>query len=259
MKRYILLLFLFLGSINLWSADIPLRPDPPTLVNDYAGIFSNSQKDQLEQKLVSFFAETSNQIAVVTLPDLGGYEISDMAFRIGKEWGIGSSEFNNGILILVKPKTLQTRGQAFIAVGYGLEGAIPDITAKQIVEGEMIPQFKIEDMYGGIDRATTVLMEISRGEYNYQQYAEQNKGKASPIVFFIILAIAIFFLRGKRSYYSAGGKSSLPFWIAMGMMSSAGKSHSGSFGNFSSGSGGFGSFGGFGGGGFGGGGAGGSW
>jgi uncharacterized protein len=271
MKKLFLVLSVFVLAISLYtSAEEPLikRPNPPTLVTDMADMLSPNDEAQLERKLVDYFANTSTQIAIVTVTDLQGYPISDFAFRLGQDWGIGSEKFDNGIVLLLKPKTSDGKGEAFIAVGYGLEGVVPDATAKQIVENEMIPSFKAGDMYGGVVNATNVLIDITKGEYNYQQYAKKAGGGFSPFLILIILFVVLpMIFRGKRGgVYSAGSRnSSLPFWIGMGLLSGAGNKHSGLFGDFNSGSGSFGggssfgSFGGFGGGGFGGGGAGGSW
>ena len=145
----------------------------------------------------------------------------------------------------------------FIATGYGLEGVLPDAVVNgTIIDNEMIPYFKQNDYFSGLASGIKVIMEISREEYTAEQYQQNVGGGGSVIPFFVIMFVLIFsvFGRGrKRRFYSPG--RSLPFWLAMGMMS-GGRSSGGSFGNFSSGSGGFG---GFGGGGFGGGGAGGSW
>jgi uncharacterized protein len=267
MKKLIFLVLAVILSVNIFAADIPERPNPPTLVTDMANVFSNDQRSQLERKLVDFFAATSTQIAVVTVNDLQGSEPSDFAFQLGEKWGIGSEKFDNGILVLVKPKTGESRGQVFIAVGYGLEGVVPDATSKQIVENEMIPQFKAGDMFAGVDNATNVLIDLTKGEYNYQQYTKKSaKGSGGFAVFIILIIIFSLVFRRRKGYYAAGNKSSLPFWLALGMLSGNRHNHSGFFDDFSSGSGSFGGggssfggFGGFGGGSFGGGGAGGSW
>ena len=81
---------------------------------------------------------------------------------MGEKWGIGSEKFDNGILVLLKPKTSDSKGEVFIAVGYGLEGVVPDATAKRIVENEMIPMFRENNMYGGIEKATDVLIDLTR-------------------------------------------------------------------------------------------------
>lgn len=271
MKKLIILLSMIVLAGSLYASDsgIPKRPNPPTLVTDIAGIFSPNEKAQLESKLVDYFANTSTQIAVVTLNDLNGYDISDLAFRIGEEWGIGNSKFDNGILVLLKPKNSSGKGAVFIAVGYGLEGAVPDATAKLIVEKEMIPKFKAGDMYGGVENATNVLIDITKGEYNYRQYEKKAGGGFSPFLILIILFVVLPMIFGgrRKGMYTAGTRNSnLPFWIGLGMLSGMGNRHSGMFGDFNGGSGAFGGggsnfggFGGFGGGSFGGGGAGGSW
>ncbi len=267
MKKNILFyIALFFVGIS-FADELPKRPVPPTLVTDFADVLDEREELQLEQKLVSYFSSTSTQIAVVTVNDLAGNDISDYAFRLGEKWGIGSKDFDNGILILVKPKQSTGRGRVFIAVGYGLEGAVPDATANKIVDNEMIPYFKSGDMYAGIDKATSVLIDITRGEYSAQQYAEQVSGGFNPFILFLVIffIFPLIFGRRRRGYYSTGGRSSLPLWLALGFLGGSSRGHSGSFSDFSSGSGSFGgggsfgSFGGFGGGGFGGGGAGGSW
>jgi uncharacterized protein len=268
MMKKTILFFIALFFVGIsFADDLPQRPTPPTLVTDFANVLDEREQLQLEQKLVRYFSSTSTQIAVVTVDDLGGYDISDYAFRLGEKWGIGSKDFDNGILILVKPKQTTGRGKVFIAVGYGLEGAVPDATANQIVENEMIPHFKAGDMYTGIDKATSVLIDITRGEYSAQQYAEQVSGGFNPFILFLVIffILPLIFGRRRRGYYSTGGRSSLPLWLALGFLGGSSRGHSGTFSDFSSGSGSFGgggsfgSFGGFGGGGFGGGGAGGSW
>jgi uncharacterized protein len=269
MKKVFLFLLAFVAAFQLMAADLPTRPDPPTLVTDLADIMSPDEEQSLERKLVDFFAATSNQVAVVSVPDLQGNAIADYAVQLAHAWGIGSEKFDNGLLILVKPKTADSRGEVYIAVGYGLEGVIPDATSKQIVENEMIPYFQNNDMFGGINQATTVVMELAQGEYNYQQYAKNSgSGGFNPFLIIILLffVLPVIFGSKRKGVYSAGGRnSSLPFWLALGLLS-GNRSHGGSFSDFSSGSGrfggggsSFGSFGGFGGGGFGGGGAGGSW
>lgn len=269
MKKILLFLFAIVAFFQLNAVTIPVRPDPPTLVTDLADILSPSEEQQLERKLVDFFAATSNQLAVVSVPDLQGTDIADFAVKLAHAWGIGSEKFDNGLLILVKPKTADSRGEVYIAVGYGLEGAIPDATSKQIVENEMIPFFQNNDMFGGINQASTVMMELATGEYNYQQYARNSgSGGFNPflLIFLLFFVLPVIFGSRRKGVYSAGGRnSSLPFWLAMGLLSGSSRNHGGFFNDFSKGSGSFGggssfgSFGGFGGGGFGGGGAGGSW
>jgi uncharacterized protein len=265
-KKSFFVILSVLFSLSIFAQDIPERPVPPKLVNDFAGMLSPQEANALEQKLVSFDQSTSTQIAIVTLSDLHGYSPEDYAQRLGEKWGIGQKGLNNGVLILVKPKTADSDGRVFIAQGYGLEGVIPDITAAEIVDKEILPSFKNGDYYGGLDKATGTLMSLASGEFTAKDYDAKAKksGGASilPVLFIIFLVILL--TRGGRG---SGNRrittgSNLPFWLLMGMMGSGG-SHRGSWGGFSGGGGGGfsggGGFGGFGGGSFGGGGAGGSW
>ena len=217
----------------------------------------------MESALAQFAKQTSTQLVVVTVPDLDGFDKADYAYQIGEKWGVGQKGKDNGLVVLLKPKTSNSRGEIFIATGYGLEAVLPDaILNNAVVDNEMMPRFEEGDYYGGLAAGLNVIMDISRGEYTAEHYQEKaSAGRGGGIPFFIILFVLFFSIFGRsrrRRFYSPG--RSLPFWLAMGMMSGGGRS-SGSFGNFSSGSGGFGGggFGGFGGGSFGGGGAGGSW
>jgi uncharacterized protein len=271
-KHLLLILALAISSFSQ-AQDIPERPKPEALVNDLARVLTQQETIALESKLLNFYTNTGNIITLVTVKSLNGSDASSFAYEIGEKWQVGKKGFDNGIVILFKPKTRNSRGQVFIATGYGLEGAIPDATAKEIVSNEMVPYFKQGQIYEGINQASSVLMGLAKGEFNHQQYAEQRSrsGKGGSFGFLIPLFIILIFSfigrsrsRGHQTMGSTG--SSLPFWMLLGMMGSGSRSHGSSFNDFSSGSGGFGGggsslgdFGGFGGGSFGGGGAGGSW
>jgi len=264
--HHLVWLALLLPLISL--ARVPQRPEPPRLVNDLAGILTAPQVEELENMLVQFDRETSTQVAVVTVPSLDGMDPSDYAFQIGESWGVGHEGKNNGVVMLVKPKTEQEQGKVFIAVGYGLEGVIPDAVANgKIIDQEMIPRFRENDYYGGIKNGLDVIMKLTRGEYTAEQYSGDGSGGlvGGGFIFLVILAIIILSMMkgGNKNSFNTGSRN-LPFWILLGMMN-AGK-RGGSWSDFSGGRGGFGGggfggggFGGFGGGSFGGGGAGGSW
>ncbi|MFQ8827945.1 MAG: TPM domain-containing protein [Alistipes sp.] len=144
-----LLFWAALAPAGISAQDLPEPMSPRRLVNDFAGLLSDSQRQALERKLADFDRETSTQIAVVTIDDLGDYAPSDFAQRLHDKWGVGREGKNNGILVLVKPSVSGSRGEAYISVGYGLEGVIPDITAGRILDNEMIPRFREGDIYGG--------------------------------------------------------------------------------------------------------------
>ena len=241
---------------------IPERPNPPRLVNDFANVLSSAEENQLEQKVLELFKATSTQIAVVTVKDLEGAAISSYAFELGEKWGVGNEKFNNGVVVLLKPKTSSSKGEVFIATGYGLEGAVPDIIADRIVEQEMIPWFKKGSYYGGINAGVDVLIGLAKGEYSAQQYAKKPLSKNKKRGWGLLPLIIVFIIFRLFSRRSVGLGHALPWWFLFSSMGSS--SHRGTFNDFSNssgkfGGGDFGGFGGFGGGGFGGGGAGGSW
>jgi len=266
MKQITTLLLIFF-AFTAYAQQLPEKPNPPRIVNDFAGVLSVQERESLEQQLIQFNNETSTQIAIVTVKSLDGTSVDDFAFKLGEKWGIGQKGKDNGALILVKPKYGNEKGQAFIALGYGLEGVVPDALANRIVNNEMIPRFKNNDYYSGLLAAATRLTQLSKGEFTAENYMSQtsHKGKVGGGVGSIIFMIIIFFIfsrAGRARNSSLGGRSNLPFWIFLGMMGSGSRGHSGSWDSFSGGGGSFGggsSFGGFGGGSFGGGGAGGSW
>lgn len=259
LKRFLTILFLtVLCAGSVFSQNLPDAPNPPRLVNDFAGIMTDAQRNALEAKLVKFDLETSTQITVVTVADLDGYDASDYAQRLHAKWGVGRSGKNNGILILVKPKTQGSRGDVFISVGYGLEGVVPDITAGRIIDAEMLPYFREGDMYTGIDKAVDVLMKLTQGEFTAEQYTSRrgSSGVASGIILFIIMAVVITLVNRSRKNRgddgSTGGHGGGGMWIPPIIM--GGRGRGGSGGGFGGGG-----FGGFGGGSSGGGGGGRSW
>lgn len=254
------------------DAKVPERPYPQRLVNDLAGVFTGSQLVSLESRLVAFDDTTSNQIAVVTMSDLGGDDIGLLAAEIGEKWGVGREKSNNGIVLLIKPKTASSGGKVFISVGYGLEGAIPDAITKRIVENEMIPHLKDgNDYYSAVNAALDVLMPLACGEISEKDYDDDADDFAlAVLVLFLICVIFLVFVAassGGSTNIGSGNKGhNLDLWdlIVLSQQMNSGRgsstwgggSHSG--GGFGGGFGG-GGFGGFGGGHFGGAGAGGSW
>lgn len=248
-------------------AQVPARPVPPRLVNDLAGVFTASQRQTMERELVAFNDSTSNQIAVVTLPSLGGYAAADMAYEIGKQWGVGQAGYDNGIVVLIKPKRADEGGEVFIAPGYGLEGAIPDAVCKRIIEDEMIPLFREDDYYGGTQAALKVLKALASGEIKADHYLSGDEIVAIVVAGCLLLFAFLLFIvalvrahKRNKDGFNGGGDGDGGLGATLGwlwLLSQSGNgSHSGSWGGFSGGGG---SFGGFGGGGFGGGGAGGRW
>ncbi len=255
-SRIITAVTLFLCGAAAYA--VPERPVPQRLVNDFAGIFTGEQAQMLENVLVAFDDSTSNQIAVVTVKDLEGYEPAEYAVRIGLDWGVGSSDFNNGIVLLVKPKTEDSRGQVSIQVGYGLEGAVTDARCKRIITLQMIPNFQKDDYFTGVYDAVQVLMQIASGEYSESRSGDDDSlggilSVALLLLFLFVVVMAIREDKKKGGNNRGGGRR------ASRTFDSGPVIFPGSFGGLSGGGSSGGGFGGFGGGSFGGGGASGSW
>jgi uncharacterized protein len=264
MKKLLLSLLIFSCLVTA-AQNIPSPPNPPRLVNDFAHVMTADQVQELEEKLVAYDDSTSIQIAVVTVPTTGDYVIEDYALKILRDWKVGNKSTNNGLVILA---AIQDH-KVYIATGYGMEGVVPDITAKQIIEDEIIPNFKQQNYYRGFDLAADAVIKASRGEYvapsGYNQRKKHGTGGGNilgVIIFFIIIFILISRGGGRGGGGGLFNRSGvLPFLIGnmLGGMGRSGGGWSGGGGGGWSGGGGGGGFGGFGGGSGGGGGAGGSW
>ena len=201
MKRSVLIFFICITSF-LQAQDLPEPMRPKRIVNDFTQLFSPQQQQALEQKLRNFNDTSSTQIAIVTVPTLQGYAPSDYAQRVAEKWGGGQKGKDNGVLLLIKPKSRTEKGQVAIAVGYGLEGVIPDAIASRIIRNEIIPEFQQNNYYRGINKATDVLMQLAGGEFTAEQYARKNgNGSAEVIIIpILILFLLPLFFRRKKGY-----------------------------------------------------------
>lgn len=171
----------FLLAAGTWGGvcaqqpvQIPQPMSPPRMVNDYAHLFAGWEAQRLEDTLRAFDTLTSTQIAVVTVPDIGEYTPAEYATRILEEWGVGTREYDNGVVMLVKPRNQYGSGEVFIAVGYGLEGALPDILAGRIIGEEMRPYLGVREdgtesgtpnYYAAVVAGTRAIRAAVRGEY----------------------------------------------------------------------------------------------
>ncbi len=256
--------------LHVAAQTAPCFPPKPKIEDQLVFQFTNFLNDQeaaeLDAKLVNFARETSNRIAVVAVDTLCGYPPSDFAFQLGEAWGLGKKGIDNGVLILVKPNGRAGDRHVFIAVGYGLEGAIPDLTAKRVVDEEILPEFRNGNYYIGLDQATNVLMGMAKGEIDAKSYGKEPfpwGGLLTVLMFLGFMVLGIWMKARKARTYAR--VNHIDFWAAWALLNAASSSHRGSWGGFSGGGGGGfgggggGGFGGFGGGSFGGGGAGGSW
>jgi uncharacterized protein len=252
---------LALLSVTLMAQEFPPMANPPRLVNDYTNTLSTQELAQLEQKLVAYNDSTSTQIAIVIMRSTGDYEIADYSQRLGEHWGIGSTK-DNGILILA---AMNDR-KIFISTGRGMEGAVPDALAKRIVQNLILPNFKMEAYYQGLDQATDMLFKLASGEYKAEDVESKGNSRGGGLILlilFVLFVVLPLIKNRKDNDNHMGGKGGGIDLLTTIMLANLLKGNGGKYGDFSSGRGGFGGggggFGGFGGGSFGGGGAGGSW
>lgn len=287
-KKLVWLLLLF----PLFAFAYTNPGQPSGFVNDYAGMLAPDQRQALGNKLSTFQKETSNEVSVVTINNLGGDTIENFAVRLFKDWGIGKKGKDNGILVLIAKEDRRMR----IEVGYGLEGALTDLQSFWIIDNIMKPVFQAGDYYSGIDQAVDKIIGATKGEYVPSQ-TSTNQGKSTKggfdffwLIFFAPIWLASILGRSK-SWWAGGliggiigaiigfiysfifvGIAAIAILIPLGLFfdfivsrSYARAKDSGHFPwwiggrGFGGGSGGGGGFGGFGGGGSGGGGSSGGW
>ena len=260
MKKLLSILIALLVSAVSFSqqnmtAEKLLSYKPTKLVNDFTGTLTPDQEQALERKLVAFDDSTSTQIAVVIINSLDGNEIADYNLKVLRAWGVGGKENNNGVVLLIAKKDRKLN----IATGYGVEGALPDITCKQIIDDIIVPKFKGDDYYRGIEEGTDAIIQAVKGEYKAPEGYHKGRSTGGSVLrtVFIIIVILIFLAMSGRgggggSFMSRRGYTA---WTIGNILSNMGRSGGGGGGGWSGG----GSSGGFGGGSFGGGGASGSW
>lgn len=257
-KKFLFIICLLITSFS-YGQDVLKPSSPPKLVNDAADMLSTEQEQALERKLYTYDDSTSNQIVIVTVTTLNGLDPADYAVKLGREWGVGGKDYNNGVVILISNGVNENgKREAFIATGYGLEGRLPDITCTDIVESRLIPNLKTGNAYQGLELTTDAIIQAIAGEYKAPENYHKRKGggisigKIIGIIIFLII-IGNIGNRGRgggmMSRRGYRGFSNPIFWLPTG-----GGGWSGGGGGGSSGG-----FGGFGGGSFGGGGGGGNW
>ncbi len=196
---------------NVSMAQVPEKPDSMMAVIDMAGIIKNdSLVNALNARLDTLSRHTTNQIVVVTVNDLGNLTANQFATQLGKKWGIGDKKQNNGLLILVKPRNDKGGGEVFIAPGPGLEGALPDVKCRQIIDSIMVPHLKEGDYASGIEAAINHIEPIVMKEFQQEQVTkttDKKKGGGTSIwaVLGTITGIVALFAFLKRR-----GKKNLP-------------------------------------------------
>jgi uncharacterized protein len=261
MKK-LLLIFLVCCTQISFAQEIFKKPEPPQAVNDFGNFLEPFQREALEQKIRDYNDSTSSAIVIITVPNLNGYDIAEVALQYMRQWKPGLADKDNGVIILVAKEERKAR----IETGYGMEGVLPDITAKHIIDEVLVPNFKANDYYRGFDQAVDAIILAARGEYKSDKKTIKGRGGIPFKAIFIVIVIIILLLSGGggggnyMSRRGSRGLGGLP-WFIIGNMLGSGRSGGGSWGGGGGGfgGGGGGGFGGFGGGSGGGGGASGGW
>ncbi len=238
--------------------EIPPVPKKQTSLYDYYGLLNSQQQTALENKLVRYSDSTSTQIVIAIIASTEGEYINYLGAEWGEKWGIGQEKEDNGILILLA----RDDRQIGINTGDGIEPYLTDALSKRIINRDIIPYFKRNDYYGGLDRGTDAIFEVLTGTYTgTRQESPSDKFPAAFIVLLIVFIIIIIALSKSRGGGSGGRQMRSGGLLEAIILSSMGRGSysrgSGGFGGGGFGGGGFG--GGFGGGGFSGGGASGGW
>ena len=216
-QRLVLLavvLFILLSNIALSK---PTFPKLTGRVVDNANMLNEQREQRLTTLLEGHENATTNQVVIVTLPNLGGYTIETFGYQLGRHWGIGQKGKDNGVLLIVAKKERKVR----IEVGYGLEGTLTDAISSNIIHRVIVPSFKKAKFGAGIEQGTHAIIEALGGQYQLKQ----TKKKKSPEVGLFAMFFILFFVfwtiigvpassrdknRGHRGYYGGTGGGGIP-------------------------------------------------
>ena len=249
---------MFVSTLVHAQYKIPSKPKIQTSIYDYSTLLSAQEASNLEQKLIRYSDSTSTQIVVAIIDSTKGEYINYLATNWAQEWGIGDAKKDNGVFILLAKNDRKIN----ISTGFGVEHLLTDKMCSRIIQESIIPFFKKNDYYGGLDAGSTHIFKVLTGEFKASPQGHQKGIKFETVVFLIFIFFIIMIIlsqSGKNKGNNSGRNHRTTSLLDAILLSSLGR---GSFGGSSSSGGGFGSGGfggGFGGGGFGGGGASGGW
>lgn len=249
LRRFLLILALL---IFIPAAQGQTFPKLTGRVVDDAALLSPQQRQALTDKLAALEKQSGRQLVVATIPDLQGYDIGDYGYRLGREWGIGNKDRNDGALLIVAPNERKVR----IEVGYGLEGILTDALSSQIIRNAITPRFKAGDMPGGINAGVDAIGQLlalppdeAKGlaaKAEAQARDASDDGGTVMVIFWLIVVVIIvlsmFSGRGRRGSRYRGGIAPVILWGPgdSGWGGGGGSGWGGGGGGFSGGGGSFG-------------------
>ena len=198
-----LLLWLCLGTSVLAN---PLDLKLTGRVVDSAQMIEAQTESRITALLEAHERATTNQIVVVTVPDLQGDSIESFGYQLGRRWGIGQKDKNNGALLIIAKSERKIR----IEVGYGLEGELTDAISSDIIYSVIRPRFRSGDFDGGIEAGVSAMIQALGGQYQMQ---EVRQSEERPVSFWVVFGMVILMMVlshfGRRSGWlppvSSGG------------------------------------------------------
>jgi len=201
-------LLLALSALLAPAAAQPQFPKLTGRVVDAANILPPDVEARLDQKLAALEQQSRRQLVVATIPDLQDYDISDYGYQLGRAWGIGSKERNDGALLIVAPKERKLR----IEIGYGLEGVLTDGLSSLIINQTIVPRFKAGDMPGGIEAGTdAIIKQLTLPDEEARKIAAEaaarpksDSGGGFPVIFFVLFFL--FFILPMIRSFAGGGR-----------------------------------------------------
>ena len=213
------------------------NPGKPTgFVNDFAGLLTAGEKSALEIKIGNFERPAGVELAVVTVPSLGGDTVENFAVKLFADWGIGKAKKDNGILFLIAP----TEREARIEVGYGLEPVVTDAASSYVMRNVIIPRFAEGKYAEGIDDGVDALIKLVEGDPEFAGMVDaaandvEQDASAAPgidwvkIAIFALIIILILASKGGRGGGFLTG-------LLLGGMRGGGRFGGGGFGGFGGG------------------------
>lgn len=254
MKKLLCILFAAACVLTLAGCGgevVDFTPTERFFVNDYANVIEDSAENAIYEKGAALDSATTAQVVVVTVENLNGKPISDFAVELGREWGVGAKEEDNGVLILLCTGIREI----YIATGYGLEGALPDSKTGRLIDTYALAHFEANDFSSGLESLYSAVVNEVYIEYGISpadgytpidkipesatSSGEGAKIFASWLILIVLVALYLGIFGRRHRFIYFGGP---PFggFGGMGGFSSGGGFSGGSFGGFKGGGGSFG-------------------
>ncbi|RZJ29600.1 MAG: TPM domain-containing protein, partial [Flavobacterium sp.] len=184
-KIFLLICCAFMIQNGFAQFKIPEKPSFQTSVYDYGKLLSDTEKAQLEEKLIRYSDSTSTQIVVATVPTISGEDIGILTPKWAHEWGIGQAKEDNGVFILVAAQ----EHKIWISPGYGLEQKLTAGINGEIIRNVIIPEFKAGSYYNGLDKGADELFKVFKGTYKGTRKSEDSGFPVGAFVFIFVILL----------------------------------------------------------------------